>query len=110
MFLSLALYIWIGMLLKQTRVTELFFNVLRPWTLSPELLLYRLFHERGVRVFDAQDVREHCTCSRERIEGIVKSFTPQERHDMVEDGHITVTCEYCSTSYRFAPVEFDPAA
>lgn len=79
-------------------------------TLSPERLLYRLFHERGVRVFDAQDVREHCTCSRERIEGIVKSFTPQERRDMVEDGHITVTCEYCSTSYRFAPVEFDPAA
>ena len=28
---------------------------------------------------------------------------------MVEDGAITVTCEYCSTSYRFAPGEFDPA-
>lgn len=40
MFLSLALYVWIGMLLKQTRVTELFFNVLRPWTLSPELLCF----------------------------------------------------------------------
>ncbi len=40
MFLSLALYIWIGMLLKQTRVTELFFNVLRPWALSPELLCF----------------------------------------------------------------------
>ncbi|KAF0123629.1 MAG: molecular chaperone Hsp33, partial [Xanthobacteraceae bacterium] len=77
--------------------------------LSPERLLFRLFHERGVRVFDAQDVREHCTCSRARIEGIVKSFTMEERRDMVEDGHITVTCEYCSTSYRFAPVEFDPA-
>jgi len=40
MFLSLALYVWIGMLLKQTRVTELFFNVLRPWSLSPELLCF----------------------------------------------------------------------
>lgn len=77
-------------------------------TLSPERLLFRLFHERGVRVFDAQHVREHCTCSRERIDGIVRSFTPEERRDMVEDGHITVTCEYCSTRYRFAPVEFDP--
>lgn len=40
MFLSLALYIWIGMLLKQTRVTELFFNVIRPWKLSPELMCF----------------------------------------------------------------------
>ncbi|MFP5383162.1 MAG: TRAP transporter large permease subunit [Gammaproteobacteria bacterium] len=40
MFLSLALYIWIGMLLKQTRLTELFFNLLRPWHLSPELMCF----------------------------------------------------------------------
>ncbi|MFP5441693.1 MAG: TRAP transporter large permease subunit [Gammaproteobacteria bacterium] len=40
MFLALALYIWIGMLLKQTRVTELFFNVIRPWKLSPELMCF----------------------------------------------------------------------
>jgi molecular chaperone Hsp33 len=78
-------------------------------TLSPERLLFRLFHERGVRVFGAQDVTDHCTCSRPKIEALVKSFTPEERRDMVEDGHITVTCEYCSTSYRFAPAEFDPA-
>lgn len=78
-------------------------------TLSPERLLFRLFHERGVRVFDAQGVTEHCTCSRDRIENLVRSFTPDERRDMVEDGRITVTCEYCSTSYRFALAEFDPA-
>ncbi len=40
MFLSLALYVWIGMLMKQTRVTELFFNVIRPWKLSPELMCF----------------------------------------------------------------------
>ena len=78
-------------------------------TLAPERLLYRLFHERGVRVFDSQPVTEHCTCSRDKIEGIVRSFTPEERRDMVEDGAITVTCEYCSSSYRFVPAEFDPA-
>jgi molecular chaperone Hsp33 len=77
-------------------------------TLSPERLLYRLFHERGVRIFDAQPISDHCTCSRDKIEKLVRSFTPQERHDMVEHGAITVTCEYCSTSYRFAPSEFDP--
>ena len=35
--------------------------------LSSERLLYRLFHERGVRVFEAQPVHEECRCSRERI-------------------------------------------
>src|SRR5699024_7270921 len=39
-FLSLALYIWIGMMLKQTRLAQLVFNVLRPWQMSPELLAF----------------------------------------------------------------------
>ncbi len=40
LFLSLALYIWIGMLLKQTRLIELFFDTIRPWKLSPELMCF----------------------------------------------------------------------
>ena len=40
MFLNLALYIWIGMMLKQTRMAQLVFNVLRPWKMSPELLCF----------------------------------------------------------------------
>lgn len=42
LFLNLALFIWIGMLLKQTRVVDLFINVLRPWNFSPELLTWIL--------------------------------------------------------------------
>jgi len=42
LFLNLALFIWIGMLLKQTRVVDLFINILRPWKLSPELLTWIL--------------------------------------------------------------------
>ena len=37
-FLNLALYIWIGMMLKQTRLTHIFFDALRPWRMSPELM------------------------------------------------------------------------
>lgn len=40
LFLNLALYIWIGMMLKQTRLAQLVFNVLRPWKMSPELLCF----------------------------------------------------------------------
>lgn len=40
LFLSLALFIWAGMLLKQTRVVDLFLNILRPWNFSPETLTW----------------------------------------------------------------------
>lgn len=74
--------------------------------IASEELLYRLFHERGVRVFDSSQVRESCRCSRERILGMLNSFTPEERRDMVaDDGKITVTCEFCSTRYEVAPSE-----
>lgn len=40
MFLKLGLYIWIGMMLRQTRLANLVFNVLRPWRMSPELMCF----------------------------------------------------------------------
>jgi TRAP-type C4-dicarboxylate transport system permease large subunit len=39
-FLNLALFIWAGMLLKQTRIVDLFLNILRPWNLAPETLTW----------------------------------------------------------------------
>jgi TRAP-type C4-dicarboxylate transport system permease large subunit len=39
-FLNLALFIWAGMLLKQTRVVDLFLNIIRPWNLAPETLTW----------------------------------------------------------------------
>jgi molecular chaperone Hsp33 len=79
-------------------------------TLSSERLLYRLFHERGVTVFEPQPVRHQCRCSRERVEAMLRSFSTQERRDMVGDnGRIGVTCEFCSTHRDFDPSEFDPA-
>jgi molecular chaperone Hsp33 len=77
-------------------------------TLSSERLLYRLFHERGVRVFSAQSVKAECRCSRERIANMLRRFTPQERADMVGDNSkIGVTCEFCSTYREFEPGEVE---
>ncbi|MGC1466287.1 MAG: Hsp33 family molecular chaperone HslO, partial [Pseudolabrys sp.] len=73
--------------------------------LSSEQLVYRLFHERGVRVFNGSDVRAECSCSRESVEAMLKSFSQDDRDHMVEDGAISVTCEFCSTSYKFAPAD-----
>jgi molecular chaperone Hsp33 len=75
--------------------------------LTPERLLYRLFHERGVTVYQPQPVKSECTCSRERIAGVLKGFTPAERQEMTVGDSITVTCEFCSTRYSFRPDEVD---
>src|SRR6202049_718343 len=73
--------------------------------LSSERLAYRLFHERGVHVFRAARVEAQCSCSREGVENMLRSFSPADRDDMIEDGRITVTCEFCSSTYVFAPHE-----
>lgn len=78
----------------------------------PELLLYRLFHEDGVRMFEPRPLSAMCRCSSERILSVLKSFSDEEREGMVEDdGVIRVTCEYCSRIYDVAPEEVaTPAA
>lgn len=71
-----------------------------------ERLLYRLFHEHGVRVFDSVVVEDSCSCSRDKIKGVLQGFTAEEIVESVEDGRITVACEFCSTAYEFDPAEF----
>lgn len=70
--------------------------------LSPEALLYRLFHEQGVRVFDPTPVNAFCRCSNERVGALLKTFTPEEKAHMVVDGAVRITCEFCSRSYTFS--------
>jgi molecular chaperone Hsp33 len=73
-------------------------------SLSPETLLYRLFHEQGVRLFPARSLQAFCRCSEERILSVLQSFASDERADMIEpDGRIHVTCEYCSRTYKVEP-------
>jgi molecular chaperone Hsp33 len=77
-------------------------------TVSSERLLYRLFHERGVRVFEGQHVHEECTCSHTRIMSMMRRFSPEDRRDMVGDnGRIGITCEFCSRFYDLDPAEVE---
>jgi molecular chaperone Hsp33 len=76
--------------------------------LSSERLVFRLFHERGVRVFDSTDVRSECSCSRPTVEAMLRNFSQDDRDHMVENGVISVTCEFCSTNYVFDPGEVVP--
>jgi molecular chaperone Hsp33 len=75
--------------------------------LSSERLLYRLFHQHGVRVFRSLGVAAECSCSRASVTNMLKSFSKDDRDHMVQDGVISVTCEFCNTRYAFAPVEVE---
>jgi molecular chaperone Hsp33 len=75
-------------------------------TIEPERLLYRLFHEHGVRVFPGVHVADECSCSRDRIRGILEGFSAEEIAESTEDGKIAVNCEFCSKAYEFDPAEF----
>ncbi|MCB8837797.1 Hsp33 family molecular chaperone [Aurantimonas sp. VKM B-3413] len=72
-----------------------------------ERLLFRLFHERGVRVFPPNAVIDDCSCSRVRIKEVLSNFSAEEIDESIEDGRIAVTCEFCGQGYEFDPSEFD---
>jgi molecular chaperone Hsp33 len=76
--------------------------------LSSERLLYRLFHERGVRVFRSLAMRAQCSCSRDNVAAMLSSFSQDDRDHMVEDGKISVTCEFCNSKYVFKPEDVAP--
>jgi molecular chaperone Hsp33 len=64
-------------------------------------LLYRLFHEDGVRVWQPLPLSAGCRCSRERVAMVLGSFPTEEVASMATDGRVEVTCEFCNTRYDF---------
>ena len=77
-------------------------------TVGTERLLYRLFHERGVKVYPPQAVYDRCSCSREKLRDVLASLSQEDLDHAVEDGLVSVTCEFCSTTYRFEATEVKP--
>lgn len=71
--------------------------------LSTNDLLFRLFHEDGVRVYDPAPVRKKCRCSAERVENVVSTLSEDDRTYLIKDGAIEVSCEFCSALYRLDP-------
>ena len=68
-------------------------------TLDSETLLYRLFHEEGVRVFAPTSYRHECRCSAARVTGMLAALPREEVAALAIDGVVTVTCEFCNSSY-----------
>jgi molecular chaperone Hsp33 len=75
---------------------------------SSERLLYRLFNEHDIKVFNGLPMSEACRCFDERIKDMLARFSQQDRNDMIaDDGKISVTCEFCSKRYVLNPTELE---
>ena len=83
-------------LLATTKIHELLSG-----NLAPEQLLHRLFHERQLQITTFKGIQARCTCSRERIEEILKNFSKDDLIGMLVNNKIEVDCEFCNTKYVF---------
>jgi molecular chaperone Hsp33 len=74
---------------------------------QPEELLYRLYHEETVQLFKPRPLAFGCSCSRERVEAMLRSLGREEIEATLEaqQGTIEVTCEFCARTYHFDRVD-----
>jgi molecular chaperone Hsp33 len=71
-----------------------------------ESLLYRLFNEEKVRLFEPEPLAFRCTCSRERIEATLRAMGREEADSLIaEEGEIVADCEFCNRRYHFDAVD-----
>lgn len=76
------------------------------FSLEAEQVLYRLYHEEEVTLFEAQAVNFHCTCSRERCADTLMGLPTDEVDSILEeDGHIDMHCDFCGNHYFFDAVD-----
>jgi molecular chaperone Hsp33 len=92
------------------RATILFGTLTDEELIDPALpadrLLYRLFHEEGVRMAKASPLEDRCTCSEERLTGVMRQFPPHELHDLIEpDGFLHARCQFCARRYLIEPAK-----
>jgi molecular chaperone Hsp33 len=75
-------------------------------TLPVDTLLHRLFWEEDLRRFEPLAPRFACTCSRERVRGMLRGLGEDEVRGIVDErGVVEIGCEFCGQQYRFDAVD-----
>jgi molecular chaperone Hsp33 len=73
--------------------------------LAPSALLYRLFNEEGVWIYDTRAIIRNCKCSREKIMRVLKTIPSAELQNMEVNGFISVVCQFCNQEELFTQNE-----
>ncbi|SFR34699.1 Hsp33 family molecular chaperone HslO [Litoreibacter janthinus] len=73
-------------------------------SVAPTDLLYRLFHEEGPIVYDAQPIKFGCTCSEDKVRQSMSIYSARDiAHMTKEDGSLTADCQFCGAHYVMDP-------
>lgn len=75
--------------------------------IGAETLLFRLFHEQGLRLYPPREIIAKCSCTGEKIWSLLKSMAKAELEQVIRDGRIEVKCEFCAADYSITPEELD---
>ena len=89
-----------------TRAATLLKTCTEEEMLSPKLhssdLLYRLFHEDGVRIYPQHHIRFGCRCTRDKVVNVLKTIPQPELMDICrKEGQVSISCQFCSEKYDF---------
>ena len=76
-------------------------------SITPETLTYRLFQSKGVHGLQGRQIKFGCSCSRNRVKMTLKAFPREEISDMLIDGRLTITCQFCNSREVFESEALD---
>lgn len=72
------------------------------FSVDSQELLYRLYHQEEVRLFEPQAISYTCSCSEEKCLSAISQIEPNELENIIaEQGSVSMTCDYCLTTYQF---------
>ncbi|WP_411851833.1 Hsp33 family molecular chaperone HslO [Stenotrophomonas sp. LGBM10] len=75
---------------------------------AAEDLVHRLFHEEAPELLGQRPLRFDCSCSRERVQGMLTSLGETEARAAAEPtGAVEIRCEFCGREYHFPLTELD---
>jgi molecular chaperone Hsp33 len=74
--------------------------------LNNETLLYRLFNETDIRIFEPRPTHFKCRCTLEKMRQVITILGEKEAQDLInEQGSINVHCDFCNQTYHFDPID-----
>lgn len=76
--------------------------------LDLEKIVYRLFHEENVKIYEAQNLSFNCSCSRDRTDTMLISLgKPEIQQILAEQGEISIQCEFCNEMYQYDAIDVE---
>ncbi|KTC92030.1 Hsp33 family molecular chaperone HslO [Legionella cincinnatiensis] len=75
-------------------------------TLDNEILLYRLYHETEIRIFERRETRFKCRCSLDKMKQVLTVLGEEDANELLkEQGEVAIRCDFCNQKYTFDPID-----